>query len=30
MTIRPEGAEFFRAKGQTDRHDKANSVFSQF
>jgi hypothetical protein len=29
MKIRPVGAEF-RAGGQTDRHDEANSRFSQF
>ena len=28
--IRPVGAELFHAGGQTDRHDKANSSFSQF
>ena len=38
MIIRPVGAELFRAKGktyvrrdtETDRHDEANSRFSQF
>jgi len=34
MTIRPVGAELFyedkRTDGQTDRHDEANSRFSQF
>jgi len=30
MKIRPVGAELFHADGQTDRHDKANSCFSQF
>jgi hypothetical protein len=34
MKIRPVGAELFhaggRADGRTDRHDKANSSFSQF
>jgi hypothetical protein len=30
MKIRPVGAEFFRADGQTDREDEANSRFSQF
>ena len=30
MQIRPVGAELFRADRQTDRHDKANSRFSQF
>jgi len=30
MTIRPVGAELFQMDGQTDRHDKANSCFSQF
>jgi hypothetical protein len=27
MKIRPVGAEFFHANGQTDRHDEANSRF---
>jgi hypothetical protein len=30
MKIRPVGAELFHAAGQTDRHDEANSRFSQF
>ena len=30
MKICPVGAELFRADGQTDRHDEANSRFSQF
>jgi len=30
MKIRPVGAESMRADGQTDRHDEANSLFSQF
>jgi hypothetical protein len=34
MKIRPVGAELFHANGQTDgrtdRHDEANSRFSQF
>jgi len=30
MKIRPVGAELFNADGQTGRHDKANSRFSQF
>jgi len=29
MNIRPVGAELFHADGQTDRHDKGNSRFSQ-
>jgi hypothetical protein len=29
MQIRPEGAQLFRADGRTDRHDEANSRFSQ-
>ena len=29
MKIRPVGAEFFHADGRTDRHDKANSNFSE-
>jgi len=29
MKIRPVGAEMFHADGRTDRHDKANSHFSQ-
>ena len=28
--IRPVRAELFRADGRTDRHDEANSRFSQF
>jgi hypothetical protein len=30
MEIRPVGAELFHADGQTDGHDAANSLFSQF
>jgi len=30
MKIRPVGAELFRADGQTDRHDQAESRSSQF
>ena len=30
ITIRRLGAELFHADGQTDRHDEANSRFSQF
>jgi len=30
MKIRPVGAKLFHADGQTDRHDEANSRFSQF
>jgi len=30
MKIRPVVAELFHADGQTDRHDEANSRFSQF
>ena len=30
MKILPVGAEMFHADGQTDRHDEANSRFSQF
>jgi len=30
MKIRPIGAELFNGDGQTDRHDEANSRFSQF
>ena len=30
MKIRPLGAELFRADRETDRHDEANSRFSQF
>jgi hypothetical protein len=30
MKIRPVEAELFHADGQTDRHDKVNSRFSQF
>ena len=29
MKIRPVGAELYHADGQTDRHDEANSRFSQ-
>jgi len=29
MKIRPVGAELFHADGWTDRHDEANSQFSQ-
>jgi len=29
MTIPPVRADLFRADGQTDRHDEANSRFSQ-
>ena len=29
MRIRLVGAELFHADGQTDRHDEANSSFSQ-
>ena len=29
MTIRPVGAEFFRADGRTDKHDEGISRFSQ-
>jgi hypothetical protein len=29
MKIRLVEAELFRADGQTDRHDEANSLFSQ-
>jgi len=29
MKIRPVEAEFFRVDGQTDRHDEADSHFSQ-
>jgi hypothetical protein len=29
MKIYPVGAELFHADGRTDRHDKANSRFSQ-
>jgi len=29
MKIRPVEAELFHAEGQTDRHDEANSRFSQ-
>jgi len=28
--IRPAGAELLHADGQTDKHDEANSRFSQF
>ena len=27
MNIRPAGGELFHDEGQTDRHDKANSLF---
>jgi hypothetical protein len=30
MKIRPVGAELFHLGGRTDRHDEANSAFSQF
>ena len=30
MKIRPVGAEMFHAGGRTERHDEANSRFSQF
>jgi len=30
MKIRPVGAELFRGERRTDRHDEANSRFSQF
>jgi len=30
MKIRPVGAEYFHASGRTDRHDEANSRFSEF
>jgi hypothetical protein len=30
MKIHPVGAELFHANRQTDRHDEANSCFSQF
>ena len=30
MKIRPVGAELFYSLGQTDKHDEANSRFSQF
>jgi len=30
MKIRLVGDELFHADGQTDRHDEANSRFSQF
>jgi hypothetical protein len=30
MKIRPFGAELFHSDGQTDRHNEANSLFSQF
>jgi hypothetical protein len=30
MKINPVTAELFHADGQTDRHDEANSRFSQF
>jgi len=30
MKIRLVGAKFFHADERTDRHDEANSLFSQF
>jgi len=30
MKIRPVGAELFHVEGWTDRHDEANTRFSQF
>jgi len=30
MKIHSKGAELFHAEGRTDRHDEANSRFSQF
>jgi len=30
MNICPVGAELFHVDGKTDRHDDANSCFSQF
>jgi hypothetical protein len=30
LKIRPVAAQLFYADGQTDRHDEANSRFSQF
>ena len=30
MKIHPVGVELFRVDGRTDRHDEANSLFSQF
>ena len=30
MKIRPVGAELFREDGRTDRHDEADSRFSNF
>jgi hypothetical protein len=30
MKIRPVEAELFHADGQADKHDEANSLFSQF
>ena len=30
MKILPVGADLFHADGRTDRHDEANSWFSQF
>jgi hypothetical protein len=30
MKIRLVGADLFHADGQTDRHEEANSCFSQF
>jgi hypothetical protein len=29
MKIRPVGAELFHADGRMDRHDEANSLFSE-
>jgi len=30
MKIRPVGAQLFHTDGRTDRHNEANSRFSQF
>ena len=30
MKVRQVGTELLHADGRTDRHDKANSLFSQF
>ena len=30
MKIRPMGAELFYSDGRTERHNEANSLFSQF
>ena len=30
MKIHPVGAELLHEDGRTDRHDEANSLFSQF